>query len=209
MKKRFFKITLFLLIVLINQICPASVGGSLYGRGVPVNAEFKVTPYKPVYSPGEEVNVDVRIYFDRDPVGDEIGKEYLVSGKFTSGSEIKALKNSRASDAQWFFLEISESTFKNNIFYLRNQSNEINGNFKLVITEEIARIELWATSYTLGKIYFQGDLQSNQITINGETFFYLGRRKCAYPGFLRTDLPQYNESSKENWDVHIAKLYDF
>ena len=193
---------------MISQICHASVGG-LYGRGVPVNVEFKVTPYKLVYLLGEEVDVNVRIYFDREPVGDEIGKEYLVKGDFTSGSKISALKKNRTSNSPRTTLEISESTFKENYIYLRNQSDEVNGNFRIFISEEITRIELYATSYTLGKVYFQDELQSNQITINREKVFYFGSRRCEYPGFLRTDLPQYNRGNRGNRDVHIAEPHDY
>lgn len=212
MKKRFLRITLFLLLLMINKICLASeievltseieVLASelevLYGIGVPVNVDFKVSPYKRVYSHGEEVNVDVRIYFDRELIGEEIGRDYLVIGNFTTGCEVRGLKKNRTSEAPWTTLEVSESSFNNNYIYLRNQSDEVHGNFKIKITDKIARIELYAMSYMLGVRDILGESRSSQMTVNGETISYIRTRRCEYQNIPETKLQHQNESSKEN-----------
>ena len=170
----------------------------LYGIGVPVNVEFKVSPNKRVYSHGDEVNVDVHIYFDRELIGEEIGRDYLVIGNFTAGCEVRGLKKNRTSEAPWATLEISESSFNDNYIYLRNQSDEVHGNFKIKITDKIARIELYAMSYMLGAREILGESRSLQMTVNEETVLYMRSRRCEYHNIPENILQQHNETSKEN-----------
>ena len=190
MKKSTLQIMLLLFICFSNVFCWAQ-------WSVPINVEFTISPNKEVSYPGDEINVNVHAYFDRELLEIEKGKEFLIIGRFTEGCSIQTTKPRMKSNlSDWSHVYISESTFSDTLIYMHDPSEEVRGSFKIEVQEDFRGLHLRAVGYTLGKEFFNDKLISNSLMIKGENTHYIGNR--FYRGGKTRLLPNKQNEDKPN-----------